>query len=342
VDTRSAAVAYIEEVLPVEKVYDQDGWLLYGVEQPPAPNELTVDAEPLNGMVLGEGWAEDEPIQGVSANWAVAQDAQLLLPTLGTADQGATGVGDHRLTVTALPFDYPGAAQQTVALQVNGHPLEPVALSPGWNRYGWAVPGSFLRPGLNDLRLQFERLDAPADVLPESATISTTGVQAPVAIEVNSGGPANFAYATVGSGNEAEDASVHSPGYNVATVDPRRGKVIDRRGFDTTSSGTETQAAELAEWIAEVPDGQIVLAVMQADGAARLTDETLAAFRTIGGQADPRDPPGGVHAIIGVKGATPGTALEAAGLDNGWLRVAPDRRTLAIALDSLTWEAAGP
>ena len=62
---------------------------------------------------------------------------------------------------------------------------------------------------------------------------------------------------------------------------------------------------------------------------------------TIGGQVDPRGTTGWSHAIIGVKGAAPGTALETAGADNGWLRVAPDRRTLAIAMDKITWEQVG-
>ncbi len=83
VDTRDDAVAYIEEVLPVEKIYDEDGWLLYRVGQPPLPPAMTVDfgaAEPLTAMALGEGWGEAEEIQGRSATWAVGQGAQLFLP----------------------------------------------------------------------------------------------------------------------------------------------------------------------------------------------------------------------------------------------------------------------
>jgi hypothetical protein len=30
--------------------------------------------------------------------------------------------------------------------------------------------------------------------------------------------------------------------------------------------------------------------------------------------------------------------MEAAGPDNGWLRVAPDPRTLAVAVDTILWE----
>jgi hypothetical protein len=69
-----------------------------------------------------------------------------------------------------------------------------------------------------------------------------------------------------------------------------------------------------------------------------LNEAAVSALHSIGGQADPRNSSGWSHAIIGVKGATPGTALEAAGPETGWLRVEPDRRTLAVALDSVVWE----
>ena len=83
VDTREEALAYVEEVLPVEEIDDQDGWLLYRVERSPLPTAFVADlgsAEPRTAMVLGEGWAGIEEIQGATANWAVAQDARVFLP----------------------------------------------------------------------------------------------------------------------------------------------------------------------------------------------------------------------------------------------------------------------
>jgi len=155
---------------------------------------------------------------------------------------------------------------------------------------------------------------------------------------VNSGGPAGFAYITVGSGDEAQDGSLHSPGYNVAVLHPTTGKLLDRAGFDTTPAGSEAEADALAEFIAGVPEGRIVVVALQGDGAAYLNDDAVAALSRIGGQVDPRGTAGWSHAIIGVKGAAPGMALEVAGPDNGWLRAAPDRRTLAMALDLVLWE----
>jgi hypothetical protein len=333
VDTRDEAVAYLEEVLPLEMVYDRDGWLLYRVEQRSLPDTFTVDfgsLEPRTLMAVAEGWAEAEEIQGASANWAVAQGARVFLP--------AAGGSDYRLALTALPFDHPDAEEQGVILLVNGHRLERTAMVPGWGTYSWQVPGDLLRQGLNDLSFDFDRLDRPADVLPGNGAIGSTGVQAPVAIEVNSGGPADFAFITIGAGEGAEDGSLHHPGYNVAVIDPRSGKLLNLQGFDTTPGGSESQAIALADFIASVPDGQIVLVALQGEGTAHLTGEAVAAFRKIGGQADLRGTTGWSHAIIGVRGATPGTALEVAGPEDGWLHIAPDQRTLAIAVDVLLWE----
>jgi hypothetical protein len=335
VDTRDSVVTYVEGVLPVEKIYDRDGWLLYRVDRPDVPAAMAFDVgspDPLAAMAVGEGWSAAEEVQGAGARWAVDQDAQLFVPAAETAD--------YRLAVTALPFAYPGAKDQGLTPEVNGHRLERLVLAPGWDTYAWAVPARFLQQGLNEVRFEFDRLDAPADVLTGSGAIGTTGVRAPEAIEVNSGGPADFAYITLGEGEKAEDGSVHRPGYNLAVIDPINGNLLARQGFDTTPGGGDLEATALADFVAAVPEGKIVVAVMQGDGAAHLTGAAIAAFHSIGGHADPRGSAGWAHAIIGVKGATSGTALEVAGPGDGWLRVAPDRRTLAIAVDEILWQMA--
>jgi hypothetical protein len=336
VDTRDDAVAYVEGVLPVERVRDEEDWILYQLEQPPLPTELIIDfgaAEPLTAMALGEGWDRAEEIQGRSATWAVGQDAQLFLPAV---EETA-----YRLTVTALPFDYPEAATQRLAISVNGQRLGGLDMSPAWDEYTWEVPGSVVRQGPNEVRFEFERLDAPADVLPGSGVIGATGVPTPVVIEVNSGGPEGFAFIAIGEDPDVQDGSAHRPGYNLAVIDSLGGDLLEHRGFDTTPSGNEVEAAALAEFIDGVPQGQIVVVALQGDGAAHLTEEAVAALRTVGGQADLRDTSDWSQAIIGVKGAAPGTAMEVAGPGNAWLRVAPDRRTLAIAVDIVVWERAG-
>jgi hypothetical protein len=333
VDTRGEALAYVEEVLPVARIYDAGGWVVLSVEQTPLPARFVADlgsAELPAAMALGEGWAGDEEIQGAGARWAVSQGARIFLP----AEAGK----DHRLELIALPFQYPGAPQQAIIPEVNGRRLEARTMEPGWGTYAWDVPAGLLGTALNEVRLSFRSLAAPAEVLPGSTAIGSTGLHTPVAIEVNSGGPAGFAYITIGTGAGAEDGSLHSPGYNLAIVDARSGRIRDRQAFDTTPGGSEAQAAALVAFVRAIPQGQIVVAAMHGDGAALLTAEAVDALHSIGGQADPRGSSGWSHALIGVKGAAPGTALEAAGPENGWLRLEPDVRTLAVAVDRLLWE----
>jgi hypothetical protein len=337
VDTRDEAVAYLGEVLPLTLVYDQDDWLLYRVNQPALPSTLAIDfgsLEPVSMMAQGEGWAAPEQIQGVSANWAVSQGAQVFVPS-------TSGV-DYALSVDALPFDYSGAEAQAITPEVNGHSLERQVLASGWGTYSWRVPAGFLVQGLNDIRFGFDRLDAPVDVLPGNGIIGSTGVRTPTAIEVNSGGPENFAFITLGQEPDTTDGSTHRQGYNLALIDPQSGELIERQGFDTTPGGSEAESAALVDFVNSAEQGWIVAAAIQGEGAAYLTEQAVGALRSIGAQADLRDTSGWSHAVIGVKGAAPGTALEAAGPGNGWLRAAPDRRTLSVAIDRIQWERLEP
>ncbi len=333
VDTRQAAIDYVEEVLPVDLVRRQGDWLLYQVRLPGLADRLEVDlgAAGWATMALGEGWGGDEAIAGVTANWALEQGARVFLP----AESGT----EYQLTLRVMPFDYPGAPAQTVEVSVNGVHLRPeLALDPGWTEVGLKVPAENLDAGLNELRLRFDHLAAPADVLPSDGRVGNTGVQTPVAIEVNSG--PGFAFITVAG----DDASSHRDGYNLAVIDPESGDVVDKRGFDTTRS-VEEEAA-LVAFVERIPEGHIVAVVRKVVGTAdepteggdsTLTEAAAEALRTLGGALDPRRVTG-AHSLIGVKGSAPGTALEAQG-DDGWLRVAPDRRTLGAALDWLVWEA---
>jgi hypothetical protein len=100
-------------------------------------------------------------------------------------------------------------------------------------------------------------------------------------------------------------------GYNVIVVDPRSGRVTDRDVFDTFLQRTES--ARLAELIRRIPAGAIVAAAIRDDGVGQLTDEAVQALRSLGGKVDPRGTLFVSHLLIGVKGAVPGTAIEAFG-----------------------------
>jgi hypothetical protein len=84
--------------------------------------------------------------------------------------------------------------------------------------------------------------------------------------------------------------------------------------FDTHSD--ENASGALAHFLSSVPTGHIV-AIAAADEASRyLGEDAVESLRGIGAMGDLRGRIRWGHAIIGVKGAPSGTAMEAL----GWMR----------------------
>jgi len=332
-DTWQEAERFVRETLPLDDTpfYDAAGLRVYRVQQPPAQDGFIVDAglagwEPYRG----EGWHQNEEIAGRSAAWAgAAAEARLFLPL--------RDVKPRRLTLALSPFDYAGAPAQSVAVEINGQLLAGAqTLAVGWGEYTWDVPAEAQRVGLNTVTLHFSRLASPRDVLPAQSAIGSTGVATPLDVEVNSSD--SFAYITIGSGAGADrvDGALGRRGYNLAVLDPRTGAVLQRAAFDTAAN--EFEAAGMAEFLAGVPAGRIVVAAMQGDGARYLTDAAVAGLRNIGSGIDPRQELERSHALIGVKGAPAGSAAEVWQAGGAWLRLGrnSDDRRLAAALDAIS------
>ncbi len=330
-DTWDEAEQFVLQTMPLDPtpVYAQGGLRVYRVLQPPAQDGFRVDAGTAGWEIYrGEGWDRNEDIGGATAVWATGAPARLFLPL--------REVKDRRLTLRLLPFDFPGAEPQKVEVRLNGHLLAPAReLASGWQEYAWDVPAGYQRPGLNVIALTFSRFDAPRRVLPAQRAIGTTGVETPVDIEVHSADEAagDFAYITIGDERQKVDGSTHRRGYNFAVLEPRTGRLVQKAAFDTAASAYEAQ--KMAEFLADVPAGYIVVGAVRGRGADRLTDEAVQALRSIGSGVDPRQQPAWSHALIGVKGAPAGSASEVWQAGQSWLRVGsnPDARTLSAALD---------
>ncbi len=329
-DTKSQVERYVKEVIPMELIHEQDGLEVYEVIQPPPPEVLTIDfGIEGSGAYRGPGWADDEEIAGATANWAVDQGACLFVPL--------REMGDYTMTLGAVPFYYPGSTVQTVQIEVNGQEVPPLlTLEDSWSEYEISIPPAVLKPGINEVCLSFAYLASPREVFPAELSIGGTGVKTPLDIEVNSAGAlaGSFAYITV----DGQDASAHKRGYNLAVIEAGSGRILDVKGFDT--GGDTYAAAAMARFVESIPQGRIVVAAVQEEGGRYLSQEAVAALRSIGAQVDVRGGEGLSHAVIGVKGATPGSALELSGQENAWLRVGgnPDRRTLAVAVDYVRFE----
>ncbi len=83
-----------------------------------------------------------------------------------------------------------------------------------------------------------------------------------------------------------------------------------------------------------------MLGAVRDDASRFLTDRAVAALASLGSAVDLRTTPGYGHALIGVKGAAAGAAAEATGQQGAYLRLAPDRRSLAAAVDWVRLEPA--
>ncbi len=138
--------------------------------------------------------------------------------------------------------------------------------------------------------------------------IGTTGVRSPVDIVVLSGGQP---YGEVGSVRvNAVEHARNRRGYNLVALDPA-GRLLDAETFDTFFD--PLAAGELARWVEALPAGSIVAGAVRDEASGRLDGAAVHALGTLGVRGDLRGRFRDSHAFVGVKGAAPGTALEAVG-----------------------------
>ncbi|HYN87249.1 MAG TPA: interleukin-like EMT inducer domain-containing protein, partial [Ardenticatenaceae bacterium] len=298
-DTYTATLDYAQRMWELEPVIEGES-ALFRIRRSPQPAELEIDfGDPSSVMYRGEGWDRDEPdVGGASAAWAVGQAALVLLP-LDRVPPSAS------LRLRIAPFDEPGAGPQTLELWANGEPVgSSVMLATGWNEHSFTVPGDLLREGTNRLTLRFGRATRPRDVIPQSRVVGTTGVVLDAVVAVTSDGGSGgqeIGYISV----DGEDASENRRGVNVTVLEAGSGAVVAVRGFDTAANPYETD--RLVEFLASVPDGRVVVVAFQGNAVAHLTPRAREALLDLGAANVPESS-NASFALIGVKGAAPGTA----------------------------------
>jgi hypothetical protein len=155
------------------------------------------------------------------------------------------------------------------------------------------------RVGMNKIVLHFDAL---------ASVISFRVNASPASIVARSAGGevGDFAHIYV----DGVDAAKNSRGYNVVVINETTGVVEASTAFDTFASADES--ARLAQFIAKIPNGKIVAVAARDEASRYLTEGAVDALRSIGAREDLRAKFRWSHAIIGVKGAAPGSALEAA------------------------------
>lgn len=324
-DSRAAVANYVQNVFPLgEKIYDRDGVLAYRVQQAPLSDNLQIDfGTDAAHIFQAEGWDRDEPLGGESANWVNQTNARVLLPI--------RQIADYQLTLRALPFAPVGLPIQSMRVSVNGQMIDQFALDGGWKNYSITIPASVLHAGLNNLMLRFDHAYRPRDVTPANFVIANTGVTSPVDIVVNSGALGSIKV-------NDQEVSPLGRGYNIVVLDPKNGKMISAKSFNTADDKAQSRA--MTDFIAKIPNGFIVAVAAQESAGLNLGDRTVAGLKGLGSKIDLRQTPNRSHALVGVKGAANGTADEESSDDSAFVAIghSADERSLAAAISVMTIE----
>jgi hypothetical protein len=91
-------------------------------------------------------------------------------------------------------------------------------------------------------------------------------------------------------------------------------------------TAVDSSDLRLADYLAGLPEGTIVVAAVKDEASRELSAEAAAAWQLVGARADLRGCFRCAHALIGVRGAAPGTALESSG---------PGRHTVEVGAGEL-------
>jgi hypothetical protein len=289
-------VPYLEATMPVERLGEQSGIVAYRTKLPPWPQTWTVAPDSdLGQLSYAEGWG----VGNGGIIWAQRQSTRLLLPVNGQQQELALDV-------------YAPQPDQKLRIEVQEQILGEFPLKPGWQTHQVTIPAGAISEGLAEVWLHFETLYPTRQIRLSPRNIGQTGVESPANLVVQSAGQevGDFGQVYV----DGQPVSTNERGYNLVVIHPDTGQVEQSVAFDTHLDPGASRA--LAAFLASVPEGRIV-AVAAADEASRLLDSSaVEALHGIGASGDLRGKTRWGHAILGVKGASPGTALEAM----GWMR----------------------
>jgi hypothetical protein len=232
--------------------------------------------------------------------------------------------GKTTVTFEARAFGS-GADTSWIEMELNGQRLGRQTLGSGWMPITLPLVGRRFHSAPNVVAIHYHY--RPTNI-PDGRPIGRTGGASPADLTVVSGGKeVGYVGWVIVNGDQV---ARNRRGYNLVAVDPTSGRVLRSDVFDTFASPGESH--RLAEAIRELPAGTVVAATVKDDGAGNLTDEAVAALRSLGGSADIRGRYRTSHALIGVKGAAPGTAVERSGYDRLTLSVGTPQAELGVEI----------
>jgi hypothetical protein len=218
----------------------------------------------------------------------------------------------------AVP-DTDGQVRQWVEITFNGRPLGQV----GEGAHAIRLPEPYRAADRNDLHFT-HHYGVNSDVVTAdpSYRIGQTGVIAPVDLEVVSLGHSPGHARIRVNGRDVPLTLLR--GYNVLALEPGTGTLLWAESFDTFRA--EAESRRMGRRVEALPAGTLVVATVKTDGGGQLEAEGVRALRSVGGRVDLRSTRFVSHALVGVKGAQPGEAVEIAGEGELTVRVGRERR----------------
>jgi hypothetical protein len=271
---QEAVATYIEQVLPVEKIYDQGETRLYRVTAnltPPSELHLATTS-PLAPLYFGEGWGWLSPGRPVTAQ---RKQVRLMLPLPGEPSL---------LTLRLRLPDVVAEASRQVTVSLNDWHSSAQRLDHQWRNLTFALPAEAVQPGLNNLYLNFDTLTRlPAADL-TGAPLDLTAISAGEEV----GGFSHLYLNGV-------EVSPDRRGYNLVAMQPRVGQQV--AGFDTHAQ-PEASAA-LADALTRLANSSSFIALAAGDEASRLLGvEPVAKLQALGATGDLRGCFRCSHALI--------------------------------------------
>jgi hypothetical protein len=210
------------------------------------------------------------------------------------------------LRVAVQPVMRTPRREQWIDVRLNDAPVRRIPLdAPTATTVRLDGPRRYAAPNVVALDYGYER---PPHARDGRYRIGATGAASPADLHLRSGGQP---YGDVGSVRvNGREWAVGARGYNLVALDPD-GRVRAAAVFDTCAD--PHAARQLAAFVAALPPGTVVAGAVKDEGSAHLTQVAVDALRALGAVHDLRGRYRESHAFVGVKGAPPGTAVEARG-----------------------------
>ncbi len=287
--TEPLLLEYARDVFPMTEIYRDDERIVYRVA-PQTPKEQIEQSAETARLYFDDRWGRAQiGADGAGYRWSTASDAALWLPLTRA---------EYTLT---FALRAPRAAQK-IAVSANGARVAELNVTDVWRDYSVRVSA---REGLNEIVFTTETTPVAAVRLDDYA-IGDTGVTAPVDISVTAAGfdAGRFGEIFVAGRNVIPNQR----GYHLVAVNPQSGAVDRVASFDTFADAAES--ARLAQFIAELPRGEIIAGAGVDEVSRNLQGGAVDALHAIGITEDLRFQFRAGHAFIGVKGAEAGQALE--------------------------------